>query len=385
MIFWIMLIWVIAIGFVQPKMSKTTLEGQNTNSEKVSWGYCILLWSVPLFFICMCTSFGDKAGYLGSFRSSPLNFAELESYISTWEKSSLYYWLQGAVKIIFLKNEYIWYSIIAIIQAVCVTITLRKYSADFAMSMFIFTASTLMISWMCNGIRQFIIVAVLFACTDWIIKGKWIRYFLVVLAFSGIAPLAKMIGTNHVSVLLGGFHQSALLMIPIFFCIRGKALNKRLWIISSIMLLFLAFGLLDGFLSNTAYGKDLSDKAYQTGANPLRLLVSLAPVALVLIRGKDIINNEHPPIIDLAINTSIVTAMLYAVSTLTSGEFIGRLPIYTELYNLILIPWLIEKVYISHNQWIKIGLYAGYIGYFFYQINIAWATSSYQSSLLGIY
>ena len=384
MIFWIMLIWVILIGFFQPKMSKDTLAANGTYEEKVSWGYCLLLWSVPLFFICMCTSFGDKASYLGHFRGSPLEFEKLESYVSTWEKSSLFYGLQGIIKILLIKNETLWFSIIAIVQAFCVTLTLRKYSVNFAMSMFIFTASTLMMSWMCNGIRQFIVVAVMFACTNWIIKGKWIRYFLLVLVFTGVAPLAKMMGINHVPMLLGGFHQSAFLLFPIYFCLRGKAFNKMLWIIIAVLILLLATGVLDGFLSNTAYGNDLSEESYQSGSSPIRFLVSLVPVALVLIRSKDIINKEHPPIIDLAINASVITALLYALSTVTSGELIGRLPIYTELYNLILLPWLIEKIYISHSQWIRAGLYGGYIAYFFYQVNITWAASPYQSSILGI-
>lgn len=385
MIFWIMLIWVIVIGFFQPKMSKTKLDSNGTYEEKVSCGYCILIWSVPLFFICMCTSFGDKASYLAHFRGSPLAFEKLEKFVSTWEKSSLFYGLQGIVKILIIKNETLWFSIIAIVQAFCITRTLRQYSVNFAMSMFIFTSSTLMMSWMCNGIRQFIIVTVMFACTDWILKGKWIRFVLLTLVFSGIAPIAKMMGINHVSMWFGGFHQSALIMIPVYFCLRGKAFNKRMWIILAITVVLLLSGSFSGILSNTAYGQDLNQEDYQIGMNPVRFFVSLVPIILVLVKYKDIKEMNHNPIIDLCINASIITATLYLISIFTSGELVGRLPIYTELYNLILIPWLIEKVYISHSQWIRAGLYGGYIAYFFYQVNIAWAASPYQSSILGIY
>lgn len=385
MIFWIMLIWVILIGFFQPKMSKTTLDANGTYEEKVSWGYCILIWSVPLFFICMCTSFGDKASYLGHFRGSPLDFDKLDSFVSTWEKSSLFYWLQGVVKIVLIKNETIWFSIISVLQAYCISKTLRKYSVNFAMSMFIFTASTLMMSWMCNGIRQFIIVAVLFACTDWIIRGKWVRFFLLVLVFSGLLPFARILGISHIPMWLGGFHQSAILMIPIYFCLRGKALNKRSMIIIIVMVILLALGAFGSFISNTSYSDDIKYEDYQAGMNPVRFFVSLVPVILVLVKFKDIKGMDQNPIIDLCINASVITAILYLISIFTSGELIGRLPIYTELYNLILIPWLIEKVYISHSQWIRAGLYGGYIAYFFYQVNITWASSPYQSSILGIY
>lgn len=51
-------------------------------------------------------------------------------------------------------------------------------------------------------------------------------------------------------------------------------------------------------------------------------------------------NNKH---INLWINTSVITVVLYTVGVISSGVFVGRLPIYTEIYNVLLLPFLLKK------------------------------------------
>ena len=114
-----------------------------------------------------------------------------------------------------------------------------------------------MMSWMINGIRQFIAVSVLFACTKWILDGKWIRFFILTLLFAGIVPIANMLGIHRVPMFLGGVHQSALIMLPVFFAIRGKAFNLKLWIILGLTAVLLVADAFSGFLSFTSYGHEL--------------------------------------------------------------------------------------------------------------------------------
>lgn len=385
MVFWFMLLWITIIGLMfQPTMSNTLQNSDGSIFRQAKPSFCVLIWTIPFFFICMCTSFGDRGMYISHFEGSPNDISKLWNYIAVWDDSRLFYGIQGIVKIILIKNATLWFSIITFFQAFAVTRILRKYSENFAMSLFIFIASTMMISWMCNGIRQFIAVSLLFACTDWILEGKWVRFFILTFILTGAAPFAKIIGISTVPWFLGGVHQSAVIMFLLFFCIRGKAFNKRLWIITAIIVLLIVIGAVGDFLSNTAFQKDLSREELQAGSNPLRFLVSAIPVVLILIKKRTIDEIELPPIVSLSINASFVTMIIYFISIFSHGSLIGRLPIYTELYNLILIPWLIEKVYISHSQWIRAGLYGGYIAYFYYQVNIAWASSPYHSSILGI-
>ena len=76
-------------------------------------------------------------------------------------------------------------------------------------------------SWMCNGIRQFLVVTILFALTKHLINGKWYIYIPVVLILSGITPIFKLFGWGTPPWFLCGIHQSALIMVPIYFIVRG--------------------------------------------------------------------------------------------------------------------------------------------------------------------
>lgn len=76
--------------------------------------------------------------------------------------------------------------LIAVFQMLCIVSTFRKYSENFWISFFLFVASTDYLSWMHNGIRQFIAVSMIFAAFPLQVKGKYWRFALVVLLASTI-------------------------------------------------------------------------------------------------------------------------------------------------------------------------------------------------------
>ena len=55
----------------------------------------------------------------------------------------------------------------------------------------------------------------------------------------------------------------------------------------------------------------------------------------------------------------------------TSGIFIGRLPIYASLYSQgILLPWEVEHMFNKESsQIIKLGMILLYLVFYYYQIN----------------
>ena len=56
------------------------------------------------------------------------------------------------------------------------------------------------------------------------------------------------------------------------------------------------------------------------------------------------------PVLSLCVNLSVFTAAVYLVGMVTSGIFIGRLQIYSELYDLILIPVLLRICFNENNR-----------------------------------
>ena len=63
---------------------------------------------------------------------------------------------------------------IALIQGCCLMKTYRKFSEDYWFAIFVFVASTDFVSWMQNGIRQFVAVANTFASAEPIFRKQYI-------------------------------------------------------------------------------------------------------------------------------------------------------------------------------------------------------------------
>ena len=74
---------------------------------------------------------------------------------------------------------------------------------------------------------------------------------------------------------------------------------------------------------------------------------------------------------------------LYAIASVTSGIYIGRLPIYTEIFSLILFPWLISVPYKTERKLYTVLLFGFYAVYFIYQMQITWGGLPYYSPVFG--
>lgn len=257
-------------------------------------------------------------------------------------------------------NADLFFLIIAAIQALCMALAFRRYSSNYWISLFLFAASTDYISWMMNGMRQFIAVAVIFSCFGWLVRRKFLPLILVVLAISS-------------------FHQSALLMIPIIFLVQGEAWNLKTILMLIATMVIVAFidrftPILNDMLQNTNYDTALSDKvlSQDDGTNALRVLVYSVPALLSLV-GLRYVRAANDPVINISVNCSIVTMALYLVSMVTSGIYIGRLPIYTTLQGYIALPWLIDHIFEKRSaKLVTCAMVLLFCGFYYYQMFIAW-------------
>ncbi len=386
----IILLWVFLIAmlfqntYVEEKASPIS---ENYSINRSKRGYAILLFLLPLIFVAFRTEFGDTSAYYWGFQNIKIENG-LSSYLADRGKDELFYALEFFFKKYISSDGQVFLATLALIESILLIHTLRKYSENLGMSIYIFVSSAMLFNWMCNGIRQFLVVTILFAMTDCILKNKWYIFIPVVFLLGGVKPIFNMFHWETPFWLFCGIHQSSLIVIPIYFIVRGKALTKKVWILLIALLAITAFGLLDSFLEtsteNTMYAVDMELISNSKGAHPIRFFVSLVPIVLVLFKRKEIIGESTPPIIILSVNMSFVTATLYLAGVFTSGIFIGRLPIYCELYNLILIPWLVNHPYASDKKILKVAIYFFYFLYFLYQIFIAWDNQIYTVNIFGL-
>lgn len=381
--------WTLAVGYLlRTPLTTPRRCDDGTIEYRGTVIYSFLLFLLPLIIVALRTGYVDTASYISSFEHAPDTMSKLEAHADIRDHSKLFYGLEVVFKVFITHNSQVWIAAIAILQTVLVMRTLRRYSCDMMISTYLFVTSCMVAQWMCNGMRQFIAVAVLFACTRWMMENKWYLYLPIAVLLMGLTPITKRLGLAEVPWYLDGIHQSVMIMILAYFFIPGKAFNKRVWILAAVFAVLIATGginaVLDSSVENTTYAKDMEYVDADTGTSWQRVLFTAIPMILSLISWKKLKEDDVPPVIHMAVNASIITTVLYIASAFTSGMFVGRLPIYTEIYSLILIPWLLKHPYKKYSTYLTIGVMLLYAGYMYYQVNVNWKYIVFRSELLGI-
>jgi len=358
---WWLLIWLFLFGGVSfafiPKQEEYVL-GQRC----VRWNWVPALILVAPYIMWATFrpgSVGDTGVYIHQFEITPTGLGEIPWYLSTVSKDKGFALLQILFKTMVSRSERPFFFCIAAFQMLSLAKIYRKYSRNFWLSLFFFVSSAEYISWMMNGVRQFLAVTIIFACLPLLLER---RYFVTCL----------------VVVLASSIHISALIVLPFVFIVNGRAWNIRtltfiFGVIAAVFFLDYVTGFISNALQNTAYEGDAIyfDSINDDGTNLFRVLFySVPPVMAWLFR--PYIDRANDQMINLCANLSVVAAGFYVFSYFTSGMIIGRLPIYFSLANYILIPWIIQEVFSSNSvPLIDLGFVSVYTAFFYYQIK-AW-------------
>lgn len=326
--------------------------------RRATWQYAMIVM-LPLVAMAVTRSnyFGDTPAYINDYRSIPSFMSGKLDYIRSHTKDTGFYAMGALVSVFAGAHFRYFFLLIALVQGYALMKTYRKYSEDYWLAIFIFVATTDYLSWMYNGIRQFFAVAITFLAAEPIFRKKYVKAGIIIL-FASL------------------FHQSALMMIPIMFIVQGRPWNwKTLLVILGTVVVMSASGVftdtLDTVLADTQYRNVVSDWRYggDDGTNPLRVLVYSVPTLLSLLCRQKIMKSRDRVIL-VACNMSIISTALYLVSMVTSGIYIGRLPIYCSLYaNGILLPWELKHVFGSSIRTFAIVCY---LGFYFVQTYLGW-------------
>lgn len=302
----------------------------------------------------------DTSAYVKSFINMPDTFVGLWEYMKVVPEDRGFYFLSGIIKVIGIEGKTVYLLIIAMIQGICIMSVFRKYSPNYLMTVFLFVVSTDYISWMCNGIRQFLAVTIIFAATGLMLKKKYVSLTLVILFASTI-------------------HLSALIMLPIVFIAHGKPWNKKTITFIVIMLLVVFFAnqftdFLDVALNDTQYSNAVGhwQSINDEGTSFLRVAIYSIPALLSLV-GRRKFEYKNNIVFNLCINMSIISMGLYILSMFTSGIYIGRLPIYCSLYGYILLPQTIKEIFEPRSaRFVSITMVLAYLLFYYFQVHIVW-------------
>ena len=355
----LILIWAAVMGAMAVMASDWIYRTESVNGEKVRrvTPFFAVVAVLPLvIWAGYRGNVGDTGSYVEAFKDMPNTISGIGGYMASITKDYGFYFASALIKCVIGNRSTIYFVVGAAVQCYLLLRIYRKYSPSYVVSLFLFIASTDYISWIFNGMRQFVAVTITIACFPWIVEKKYIRAIIGIL----IASL---------------FHQSALLVLPFVFIVQGKAWNKKtilfiLAVIAAVMFADRFTDILDNMLAETQYQNVVSDwESWQDdGTNILRVLVYSVPAIFSLV-GLKYIRKANDPVVNICANMSIASIGLYVISMFTSGIFIGRLPIYFSLYSYILLPWEIRNMFTKQSaRVVYLAMAAGYLGFYLYSL-----------------
>lgn len=366
-VYYSMIIWVVFVGLLG-EFSATFKKNELGEYEKhISKTFVFIAMAYIVFMVGMRSDVGDTYAYIKMFNDMPSNIIEFSTEQYTKDRG---FFILSILFRQFISQDYqIWLFTIAVISGFAVFRAVYKYSSNYFYSLFLFITMVQFV-WMLNGMRQFIAVSILFAKLDLIVDKKPIQLFVLALLLSTI-------------------HITALIIIPVYFYAQIKPFTmEQLLAIIVILIIGLSVDKIAGAysytLEDTAYEGYLQAAATSDGSNILRSIVAMCPFALAWFGRKNIMKKKSK-LIDVCINMSLGSGLLYFISSFSGGILIGRLPIYFDMYNILLLPWLLQNIFEKKEQRLAYFVVSiCFLTFFYYKVHVG-MNMYYISDLLNLH
>ena len=363
-IYWSMLIFTIIVGQISKIANQKKVWVEGKIEYRMQPFFLILIVGYLCFLIGLRDEVLDTRSYIAGFKALPDDWGQMKTYLTSISNSYGFYILEWIFKRI-VDSYYVWLSVLAIVSCVSLFRIIYKYSINVPLSCYLFiTASTF--TWLLNGARQFLTVCILFTFSNWLFGNKKVCYILLAL-------------------FLSSFHISALFVAIVAIFVSAKEIFPKK------MILFVIITVIGTIFSESIFGflgrtmvDDFSPVLVEgSGSNVLNLFIAAVPVLIVLLNFHNVIEIA-PPSIRLAINMSFISVCFYFASTFTNGILVGRMPIYFTVYNLYLLPWIIENCFTLRSiKVVKVACILLYFILFYYQMYVAWGGLMYESYVLN--
>ena len=268
---------------------------------------------------------GDTFFYMYSFENLPdKNTVNIQMILD----GQMYSFIQNLIRN-FTDDPQVLILVCAVIALVPPLIILYIYSAPFELSIFLFFAYGYL-GGMMDGMRQYMAAAILLFGTRFLFslkRGSFFKYAIFVL-------------------LAACMHNSALIMLVVFFVVRRKAwkMSSYIIVLGSIVVTVAFDAILPSFLNAL---KETSYEGYanngwftdgrEGGSSLFRAIVAAAPIVVAYLnRGR---MNRLGHIGDILINMAFLNAAIYIVASY--NWIFARLAIYLSVYYIILTGWVV--------------------------------------------
>lgn len=340
-----------------------TIGGTKVKRDAFVRGVIFVLMAYITFWAAIRNGVGDTAAYINNYNNLSADISIKELFTKPNEKEPLFTVYQLILKKLGLSWQF-YLGSIAIISGVCVYRGISKYSDDVALSYFFFITG-LYYTWMFNGMRQFLVAAIVFANFKLIVEKKLWKFLLLIFVLYFV-------------------HKTAWIIIPIYFIANMKNWSYGIYVcILVTMAVVILFpnqftALLDDSFEEYNVAEQFSK---DDGVNIFRFLVSMVTPTLAFVFKKRIAEYENT-YVNVMVNMSLITAGLYAVGVVTSGIYMGRLPLYSDMFGLIMLPFILKRVLPKNSRnviWVVSIIL--YLVYFYLQTNGTYYTTNWFSGM----
>lgn len=286
------------------------------------------------------SNIGDTYFYKHAFEVNDFSWEHVKS------QENIGFWILQMFLKRFSDDPQILIFTTAIMTNILIVFVFMKYSRLYELSTYVYITGGLYLVTM-NGIRQSLTAAIIFIGTKFIINGNFLAYSIIVLFASTL-------------------HESALILLPIYFLVRYKAWSK-----ATLMLLVISVVIVVGFdkfssilfssLENTQYGhyKDFQEG----GANVIRVVVFGTPLFIAFL-GRNKLREIFPES-DYIVNMALIGLVFMIVST--QNWIFARFSIYFSLYQLILIAWIVKLFNKKEQRFVYLGILVFYFLFYYYE------------------
>lgn len=249
---------------------------------------------------------------------------------------------------LFCRNAYLYVAFLSVVTLVVFLTIINRVSLR---SWFSFSLFILLGIWVStfNGVRQYLASAIIFAGYRFIVDGE-LKHWCAIVFFASL------------------FHMTAWVILPIYFLARRKADLKQVLLCVCVSIILLSFyGAVWG-LVETLKGDINENSEYAShGINIFRVLCAWVPVVLYIgCRNKDFILSNRD---NVFINMSILNASLMTIAS--NSAYLGRVCLYTNIFNVIAIPIIIDNSKIQNKNALRFILFMFYFVFWIYSLKVS--------------
>ena len=311
-------------------------------------------------FVALRKTIGDTYFYMHSFNLMPDNNPVKIEYFFT----GMFGFFQNIIRN--MTDDPQWLIAFAAVFSIPVPlIILYKYCPRFEMAIFMFVAFSYLGGAM-NGMRQYMAASIVLLGTRYLFSARktdFIKYAVIIL-------------------LAYCMHNSAIIMLPLYFVVRRRAWTKSSYImvLASMVAVVIFDAILPQFLSaleQTSYS-NYSENGWFTsgtegGSSLIRVMFIAYPVVIAAL------NKERLKMLgrigDILVNIAFVDVAIFIISIY--NWIFSRLAIYLAIYFIIFTVWVVNYAVKPKDRSLFVLLTI--LVYFFYSRMDSYTIALYES------